>query len=144
MASLSATATAAERTERLLIANARLLSQLAEFRRRATSKTLFLAALTCAIDDETTLVSLQLEPSGGTLSAITPNPASLLGKLESIPGLASPAIVGSVTPDAPSPAVAPGPPPTTNTESSEPMNRVTVHFEWRDVRVPTPTSRCDS
>jgi hypothetical protein len=143
IASLSRTAAAAERTERSLAASARLLAQLAEFQRSATSKTLFLAALTCAIDDETTLVSLQLEPSGGTLSAITPNPASLLGKLESIPVIASPAIVGSVTPDAPAPAVVSGPQPATPVEAPSPMNRVTVHFEWRDVGS-SPGSRCDS
>jgi hypothetical protein len=146
LATLSATAVSAERTERSLSANARLLSQLAEFQRSATSKTLLLASLTCAIDDETTLLSLQLEPSGGTLSAITPSAASLLGKLESIPEIASPAIVGSVTPDAPTPqTIASGPPPAAAAEASTPMSRVTVHFEWRDVRRdPTKATQCES
>jgi hypothetical protein len=144
IASLSAVAAGAEWSERSLAANAKLLSQLADFQRSTTPKTLFLASLTCAIDDETTLVSLQLEPSGGTLSAITPSAASLLGKLESIPEIASPAIVGSVTPDTPTPGTISGPPPAATDDASEPMSRVTVHFEWRDVRRDSTTVRCEA
>lgn len=145
LALLSATANAAERTEHSLAANAKLMSQLTDFERSATPKTLFLASLTCAIDDETTLVSLQLEPSGGTLSAITPSAAALLGKLESIPDVASPTIVGSVTLDTPAPGPVSGTQPASTAETLEPMSRVTVHFEWRNVNhSSTPTAGCES
>lgn len=145
LALFSGTAATAERAERSLAANAKLMVQLTDFERSAMPKTIFLASLTCAIDDGTTLVSLQLEPSGGTLSAITPSAASLLGKLESIPEVASPTIVGSVTPDVPAPGAVSGPQPPTAAETAEPMSRVTVHFEWRDVsRSSAPTARCDS
>jgi hypothetical protein len=144
IASLSAVAAGTEQNERSLAASARLLSQLAQFQRSATPKTLFLAALTCAIDDETTLVSLQLEPSAGTLSAITPSAASLLGKLESIPEVASPTIVGSVTSDTPTPGPVSGLSSAPTNDTSEPMSRVTVHFEWRDVRRDSTTGRCEA
>jgi hypothetical protein len=146
LVSLAASARAAERSERGLMENARLLSRLAEFQRGATSRTLLLGALTCALDDETTLVSLQLEPSGGTLTARTPSPAALLEKLARVPAIASPAIVGSVTPESATPAS-----PTMNAASqqasgasAEPLQHVTIHFVWHDdrrARVLVP--RCD-
>jgi hypothetical protein len=133
LASLATASRRAERMERALADDTRLLARLVELQRGATSRTLLLGALTCAIDDETTLVSLQLEPSGGTLTARTPSPAGLLDKLARVPRIASPAIVGSVTPEAPvsqSPVVAT---PSAVQDAPPTPSRVTIHFLWRDV-----------
>ena len=92
------------------------------------------------------LLSLRLEASGGTLTALAPTAAALLTMLGDVPEIASPVIVGSVTPESPPsvPAMAPMPTsPTGPSDAARSLERVTVRFQWRaGIRV-TPTPRCD-
>ena len=145
MPMLEIAARAAQRTERALADSAKLLSQLVAFQRSTISKTLLLASLTCAVEEPTVFVSLRLEPSGGTLTALTPSAAALLQMLGTIPEIEGPAIMGSVTPETPAaPQVMMGAPvPPQRDAANDPLQRVTVHFQWRQggpARVTTP--RC--
>jgi hypothetical protein len=148
VASASLVAAGARRTEQTLADSARLLSRLAAFQRDAGSKTLLLAALTCAIEEPTMLASLRFEPSGGMLTALTPSAAELLAMLEAVPEIVAPVIVGSVTPESPTPAApsaaigAPSMRPSDAT-AERPLERVTVRFQWRrDAHAALPSPQC--
>ena len=81
------------------------------------------------------LLSLRLESSGGTLTALAPTAADLLAMLGEVPEISSPVIVGSVTPQsqpnaAPAmPMMSPGAAASPSAERS--LERVTVRFQWR-------------
>lgn len=62
--------------------------------------TLLLAHLTRALPDGTALVALELDSAGtGTLVALAPDAQAVVDALERVPGLASPRILGPVTPE---------------------------------------------
>jgi hypothetical protein len=136
----------AERIARAVADSGHLLSQLVAFQRTAASKTLLLASMSCAIEEPAMLLSLRLEPSGGTLTALAPTAAALLTMLGKVPEIASPTILGSVTPESPpaAPAMAPMPvAPAVSRDGPKSLERVTVRFQWRaGSRVP-PAPTCE-
>jgi hypothetical protein len=146
MRSLAPRTMPAERIAGAVADSARLLSQLVAFQRTASSKTLLLASMSCAIEEPAMLLSLRLEPSGGTLTALAPTAAALLTMLGEVPEIASPVIVGSVTPQSlPSAPAMPPMPTSPNAASAAPksLERVTLRFHWRTgSRVPS-RPRCD-
>jgi hypothetical protein len=146
LATLSPAAAPAQRVARAVADSARLLSQLVAFQRGATSRTVLLASMSCAIEEPAMLLSLRLEPSGGTLTALAPTAAALLTMLEKVPEIAAPVIVGSVTPEsAPSAPVMATMSAGTAASGDAPksLERVTVRFQWRaGIRAPQAL-RCD-
>jgi hypothetical protein len=150
LARLSSATAPVQGVERAVADSARLLAKLVAFHRTAASRTLLLATLSCAVEEPAMLLSLRLEPSGGTLTALAPSAAELLAMLDEIPEIAAPAIVGSVTPESrptapamPTPGAAPS-----NTASpattDRPLERVTVRFAWRaGVKPSTHPVGCD-
>jgi hypothetical protein len=139
LARLSSTSAPALLVERAVADSARLLARLVAFHRTAASRTLLLATLSCAIEEPAMLLSLRLEPSGGTLTALAPSAADLLAMLEEVPELASPVIVGSVTPESrPSagPAMPMTPGVTAPSAAERSLERVTVRFKWRASTTP--------
>lgn len=131
---LSSAAAPAQLVERAVADSARLLARFVAFQRTAPSRTLLLATLSCIVEEPTMFLSLRLEPSGGTLTALAPSAADLLEMLEKVPEIASPVIVGSVTPEsqpsaAPAMATPPGVVAAPAAERS--LERVTVRFQWR-------------
>ena len=92
------------------------------------------------------LLSLRLEPSGGTLTALAPTAAALLTMLGEVPEIESPVIVGSVTPESPpsAPAMTLVPrTPAAPTDAARSLERVTVRFQWRTGNRVPPAQRCD-
>lgn len=62
--------------------------------------TLLLAHLTRALPEGTALVALELDSAGtGTLVALSPDAQAVVDAVERVPGLASPRILGPVTPE---------------------------------------------
>jgi len=128
--------------------SARLLARLVTFQRTAVSRTLLLATLSCVVEEPAMLLSLRLEPSGGTLTALAPTAADLLEMLGKVPAIVSPVIVGSVTPESrPAVQVTPLPPGAAGAAAraaERPLERVTVRFEWRaGVKPATHPAGCD-
>jgi hypothetical protein len=146
-ARLSTAAASAHLVERAVADSARLLARFVAFHRTAPSRTLLLATLSCVIEEPAMFLSLRLEPSGGTLTALAPSAADLLGMLEKVPEIASPMIVGSVTPESqPSatPAMAMPPGVAASPAADRSLERVTVGFQWRAGAVPaTHTVGCE-
>jgi hypothetical protein len=146
LTALSPATAQAQRVARAIADSARLLSQLVAFQRSASSKTLLLASMSCAIEEPAMLLSLRLEPTGGTLTALAPTAAALLTMLGEVPAIESPVIVGSVTPElppsAPAMALAPGG-PAVPADAARSLERVTVRFQWRSGNRLLPAPRCD-
>jgi hypothetical protein len=93
------------------------------------SMSLFMSALARALPVGSAIVAFRSDSAGGTLVALVPRAAVFIGKLESVPELSTPTIVGPVTRE-----VAGG------TE----VERVTVRFQWNGptpARVPVGGSR---
>jgi hypothetical protein len=144
LARLSSATAPAQLVERAVADSARLLARLVAFHRTAASRTLLLATLSCAIEEPAMLLSLRLESSGGTLTALAPTAADLLSMLEEVPEIASPVIVGSVTPEsrpsaAPTMPMPPGAAAPPSAERS--LERVTVRFQWRAGGTPATHAR---
>jgi hypothetical protein len=124
------------RAEQELARGLGLLRELSAFQASAISPTLTLAAITGAVEAPTTFISLRTDSLGGTIVALTPRAATLLEMLADVPQIASPGIVGAVTPETGTPMPASSiPSPSAPTPALE---RVTVHFVWRAVapRIP--------
>jgi len=148
LAKISNAAAPAQRVERAVADSARLLARLVTFQRTAVSRTLLLATLSCVVEEPAMLLSLRLEPSGGTLTALAPTAADLLEMLGKVPAIVSPVIVGSVTPESrPAVQVTPLPPGAAGAAAraaERPLERVTVRFEWRaGVKPATHPAGCD-
>jgi hypothetical protein len=130
----------AAREERALASEMGELRSLTAFDRSARLMTLMLAAITDAVEAPTMLVSFKSDSTGGTVVAVTPDAATLVEELSAVPEIATPTIVGPVTPvQSPTvrplstPAVTPARPQDTQPgepERAEPMQRVTIHFAW--------------
>jgi hypothetical protein len=122
-----------EARERELADKIGLLHDLERFEASRRSTTLLLAALTEAIAHPTVLQSLQADTLGGTIVAATPRAAALVAMLDSVPAITGAHLVGPVTQEPRATARALGPAmPMPAGEPSEPMERVTVRFAWRE------------
>ena len=147
LARVSVAAAPVQLVERAVSDSARLLARLVSFHGAARSRTLLLATLSCAIEEPAMLLSLRLEPSDGTLTALAPSAADLLAMLDAVPEIASPVIVGTVTPEsrpssAPTTSTPPGASAPAPGEGS--LERVTVRFQWRSgVALATHAVGCD-
>jgi hypothetical protein len=131
LASLSAAAAVPIHAEAILADSAALLNELTMFRRGAVSTTLLLSALTRALSEPTVLLSVRLEPDGGSITALTPDASALLAELENVDGIAGPTIVGAVTPAVSPPVPMLGQQPSTGgPEASTPLERIAVRFRW--------------
>lgn len=102
------------------------LDEVAAFERDRRSTTRFLGAVAHALPAGAALVTLRTDSTGGLLVALTPRAALLIGKLEDVPNLSTPTIVGPVTRE-----VAGG----------AEVERVTIRFRWADLPVSQPTAR---
>lgn len=102
------------------------LDEVASFGRERRSASRFLDALAHALPAGAALVTVRADSAGGLLVALTPRAALLIGKLEDVPNLSTPTIVGPVTRE-----VAAG----------AEVERVTIRFRWADLPVPQSTRR---
>jgi len=73
------------------------LAEVAAFSADARSPTLLIASLTRALPEGSAVVAVRVDTAGGTLVALAPRAAMVLGALERVPGLIGPEIVGPVT-----------------------------------------------
>jgi hypothetical protein len=73
------------------------LREVAAFDSTRASATLLLADIERALPRGSALVALDVDTAGGSLAALTPRAASVLGGLSRVPGITQPAIVGPVT-----------------------------------------------
>jgi hypothetical protein len=89
------------------------LREVAAFDSTRASATLLLADINRALPRGSALLSVQVDTAGGTLVALTPRAASVLGPLDRVPGISTPAIVGPVTHEG---------------VGGREMERVTLHF----------------
>jgi hypothetical protein len=122
----------------------RILAELSGFRASSPSTLCLLASLTRAVEAPTTLVTLRLDDSGGTLTAVTPSTADLLGMLEKVAEISGPTISGAVAPEAPAPVMGVmsgvpgmpigGPAASATTVEQDHMERVTIRFHWNGER----------
>ena len=73
------------------------LAEVAEVENRRRSPLGFLAQLTSALPEGSAVVTLGIDSVGGTVVALTPQAASLVNRLDTIPLVVGPEIVGPVT-----------------------------------------------
>ena len=76
------------------------LGEVSGFAARRRSPTLLLAALTRALPPGTSLVSLQVDSTGGSVVALAPRAAAVMAAMDRVPGVAAPEILGAVTREA--------------------------------------------
>jgi hypothetical protein len=88
---------AAADTERELARMTAPLARAAEFDARRYSPTLLLADLTAALPPGTAIVAFRVDTAAGSVVALAPRAAAVVGPLEKVPGIVAPEIVGPVT-----------------------------------------------
>lgn len=76
------------------------LGEVSAFAARRRSPTLLLAAITRRLPAGTAMVSFRVDSAGGSIVALAPRAAAVLGALDRVPGIVSPEILGSVTREA--------------------------------------------
>jgi len=91
------------------------LGEVATFDRDRRPVTMLMAALAKALPDGAALLAFHVDSAGGSVVALVPRAASLLTRLESVPGLGAPEIVGPVTRE---------------TAGGNQVERVTIRFRW--------------
>ena len=88
-------------SQRLLARTTAALASFTAFEQSRQPVTILLSDITRALPAESALLEFQVDSSGaGTLVALAPRAAQVVGALERVPGVTSPAIVGPVTQDA--------------------------------------------
>jgi len=100
------------------------LQVVAAFDAGRPSVTLLLTYLTRALPEHAALVAFELDSAGtGTLVAIAPDAQQIVDAVERVPGLASPRIVGPVTPE---------------TANGQALERVSLRFQVLPAPEPAP------
>jgi len=74
------------------------LQQLSEFAPECGSVTVLLERITAALPEHAALVSLEVDSARGTIVALAPRAAQVTDALERVAGIASPQVVGPITP----------------------------------------------
>jgi hypothetical protein len=88
-------------SQRLLARTTAALASFTAFEQSRQPVTILLSDITRALPAKSALLEFQVDSSGaGTLVALAPRAAQVVGALERVPGVTSPAIVGPVTQDA--------------------------------------------
>jgi hypothetical protein len=93
----------------------RALDQVATFDRGRRSATVLMAALAKALPDGAVLLAFHVDTAGGSAVALAPRAGSLLTRIESVPGIGAPEIVGPVTREM---------------AGASQVERVTIRFRW--------------
>jgi hypothetical protein len=117
---------AAEAAEADLARVSAALHEVAAFDRDRHVATLLVSDLARALPVGSALVTLRADSAGGTLVALTPRAAILIERLEHVPGLASPTIVGPVTREV---------------AAAAEVERVAIRFSWAGVAAAASTAR---
>lgn len=99
--------------ERRLAQASSVLHTMEAFDANRTSPSHLLRDLTKALPEHTALVALTIDTLSGTLVALSRDPTSVVDALERVPELASPELLGPVTPE---------------TDNSQSLQRLTVQF----------------
>lgn len=126
LAQLAKRRSAAMSAESDLMRVSSALNEVAAFNLDRRSMSLFIRDISRLMPVGSAIVALHADSVGGTLVALAPRAAVLIAKLEDIPGLSAPTIVGPVTRE-----VAAG----------AEVERVTLRFRWSGTSVVTSTPK---
>lgn len=94
-----------------------VLDEVAAFDEGRRSITLLLAEISSALPKGNALVTFRVDSTGGTVIALALEPASVMAAVESVPGIASPQIIGPVTREL---------------VGDRELERMTIRFLWPD------------
>jgi Tfp pilus assembly protein PilN len=130
LAALSRQRRAADGAESDLVHVSGALDEVVAFDRDRHSATMLINDLARALPTGGALVTLRVDSAGGTLVALAPRVATLIERLEHVPGLVTPTFVGPVTREV---------------AAASEVERVAIHFNWARIsaRAPVPPTSAE-